>query len=857
MARLKTRLLAGVAGGKTRSIDLKKIGHGARTLDVVPQSYDATAHTVDLILSEGAAVERWYGTEKLSVDEAGVVISRLATSGIPFLDSHSTYGIRSVLGRIIDVSFAEGTILGRAKFAETESGKLAEGMVARGEIKGVSIGYDVLDWEIRDAAGEVVDPSKQILDFDGGLTFTAVRWELLEVSLVCIPADPAAMVRSHERPAEGDLRATPMGRGASEITVANGDASITYRYGHAAPRERALPVTTEGQSPMSTPKPKPNASRLQRAKGAVSRLGREGRGAARGVEPTVDDDGYYVDADGVYCDAEGKTVDEPIKAAQRDAPDVDEDGYYVDADGQYCDADGEAVDEPVKAAEPNTPAVDDEGFYVDADGQYCDAEGEAVDEPVKAARDGEADDGADDGRAAPRPRTRTGRPGARTLTQAQAAELSRIGEEARAQGVVLNITSAIERGLSAAALRKIAFDKLAERSRENQVRGTTGNHSRIEVKRDEVVGRRSAMELALTMRVLASRGGDAIDYKPKRKADQRWVDQHAQRAEGFLDKGFVEIAAECIGHRGNIRTARQAVDVLERAFQSTSDFPAIFQNVLNKVLLARYELAEPTYKEISIERPFKDFRPHPMVRAGDFPMLQPVSQAGELAAGRSGDTGESITLVPYGVVFPITRQMIVNDELGAIDQILGSSGDATRLFENTTFFAMFNANQVLMQDGNPVFSAAHKNQAGAGTQITPTAVGNGRAAMRSQKSISGYLLSVPPRIILTGPAQETAADQLVATIAPQLSSSVNPFSGKLKSVSDANITDNSWYLMADPNSLPCYVHGFLDGSTGPRVRTYEPFGTQGVQISLEHDFGCGAVDFRGAYRNGGAAPAAQ
>ena len=200
--------------------------------------------------------------------------------------------------------------------------------------------------------------------------------------------------------------------------------------------------------------------------------------------------------------------------------------------------------------------------------------------------------------------------------------------------------------------------------------------------------------------------------------------------------------------------------------------------------------------------------------------------------------------------------MIVNDELGAIDQILGSSGDAVRLFENTTFFAMFNANPVLAQDGTAVFSAGHKNLAPAGTAITPTAVGNGRASMRAMKSLSGYLLNVPPRIILTGPNQETAADQLVATISPQLSSSVNPFSGKLKSVSDANITDNSWNLLADPNQLPCYVHGFLDGSTGPRVRTFEPFGTQGVQISLEHDFGCGAIDYRGAYRNPGAAPAA-
>jgi hypothetical protein len=36
------------------------------------------------------------------------------------------------------------------------------------------------------------------------------------------------------------------------------------------------------------------------------------------------------------------------------------------------------------------------------------------------------------------------------------------------------------------------------------------------------------------------------------------------------------------------------------------------------------------------------------------------------------------------------------------------------------------------------------------------------------------------------------------------------------------------------------------------MRIDEPFGMQGLKVSLEHDFGCGAVDYRGAWRNSGA-----
>jgi hypothetical protein len=42
---------------------------------------------------------------------------------------------------------------------------------------------------------------------------------------------------------------------------------------------------------------------------------------------------------------------------------------------------------------------------------------------------------------------------------------------------------------------------------------------------------------------------------------------------------------------------------------------------------------------------------------------------------------------------------------------------------------------------------------------------------------------------------------------------------------------------ADPARVPCFVYGFLNGSNGPRTRTFEPFGVQGIKISLEHDFG--------------------
>jgi phage head maturation protease len=118
----------------------------------------------------------------------------LQEGGIPLLDHHSQAGINSMLGRLTDAWIERGALIGRFKFNATLEGKKAEGMVARGEITGISAGYRVDEWLITDQDGDVVDERNTRWDDD--LTFTATRWQLFEASLVSVPADGAAMIRS-------------------------------------------------------------------------------------------------------------------------------------------------------------------------------------------------------------------------------------------------------------------------------------------------------------------------------------------------------------------------------------------------------------------------------------------------------------------------------------------------------------------------------------------------------------------------------------------------------------------------------------------------------------------------------------
>jgi hypothetical protein len=49
-----------------------------------------------------------------------------------------------------------------------------------------------------------------------------------------------------------------------------------------------------------------------------------------------------------------------------------------------------------------------------------------------------------------------------------------------------------------------------------------------------------------------------------------------------------------------------------------------------------------------------------------------------------------------------------------------------------------------------------------------------------------------------------------------------------------------------------FAYGYLRGAAGPRVTTDTPFDSQGVWFKVESDFGCGATDFRGGWKNPGA-----
>jgi hypothetical protein len=79
---------------------------------------------------------------------------------------------RRVLRSNCSVGLPCGTHCG----ADTPEGRRAEGQAARAEIRGVSAGYRVNSWVVRNSDGKIIDLDKQRLNSDEEYNFEASRW---------------------------------------------------------------------------------------------------------------------------------------------------------------------------------------------------------------------------------------------------------------------------------------------------------------------------------------------------------------------------------------------------------------------------------------------------------------------------------------------------------------------------------------------------------------------------------------------------------------------------------------------------------------------------------------------------------
>lgn len=350
---------------------------------------------------------------------------------------------------------------------------------------------------------------------------------------------------------------------------------------------------------------------------------------------------------------------------------------------------------------------------------------------------------------------------------------------------------------------------------------------------------------------------DAMAEAIARRGMHGYVPTTGRHAE-FLDMRPTQMAAELLRLRGDPAPSRDPLVIVERALTTSSDFPAVLSAAANKMLLAGYGPARPTYREVFRRRDFRDFRPHRYLRAGDFPSLVALQEGGEIQVGTLSESQEVALLSTFARRIRVTRQMLVNDDIGAFTDFAAMIGRRIADFENATAYALLNTangdGPILATGNAAVFGtgAARANKASAGSALDLASLAAGRAAIMRQRSLDGLPIVIGDRMrLLVGPNLELPARQLTVAVEADQVTRENVFAGMIDPIVEPMIPANRWYLLANAETAPVYVYGFLDGAAAPQVSTGPIQGVDAVEISVVFDFGVGAVDWRGGWFNPG------
>jgi hypothetical protein len=310
--------------------------------------------------------------------------------------------------------------------------------------------------------------------------------------------------------------------------------------------------------------------------------------------------------------------------------------------------------------------------------------------------------------------------------------------------------------------------------------------------------------------------------------------------------------------RESLRVAGQPVggDVMQMVGRAltTSDFPILLGNTANLSLLAGWEGAMETWEQWCGIGSLSDFNIHTLARAGETDDLDEVGEDDEYKYGKLAETSEQVKLTTFGKLNKISRQAIINDDLGAITDAFIRRGEAAARKVGDLPYAVLVAN-ANMGDGVALFHATHANLAVAAA-ITVDTLALAEDFMVSQKDVSGKSrLNIRPQFLLAPSNKRILATQVIngAVVGTQAAPGViNPYQGQIAVIGESRLKDDSataWYL-AGPKGKTVVVY-FLNGNRTPYLETREGWTTDGVEFKTRIDAAAKAVDFRGLVKNPG------
>lgn len=320
-----------------------------------------------------------------------------------------------------------------------------------------------------------------------------------------------------------------------------------------------------------------------------------------------------------------------------------------------------------------------------------------------------------------------------------------------------------------------------------------------------------------------------------------------------------------------------------RETHSTSDFPLLMGDTLDRTLLGRYKAVPKIWPQLARRKNARDFRIAKDFfldgANGELPLVKELAPYPEtsLTEGKY-----EFQVYKRGKRLPLSMETLINDDLGAFTDIAQIFGEAaartedrivTRLYAgNLTFFSNGNGNLINVANG-----AAINNPA-----LTTNALADAFRVTAQAVDAQGEPIIIDGFTLVVGPALEGVANNIMNTQqyrTKELGGSTNTelevgnwVKGRIKAVvvdhyipiMDPTFAATGWYLFADPTAGRSAIRaGYLAGHEGPEILMKSPnaimlggglvdalsgdFDNDSIDYKVRHFFGASLMDAKLAY----------
>lgn len=333
------------------------------------------------------------------------------------------------------------------------------------------------------------------------------------------------------------------------------------------------------------------------------------------------------------------------------------------------------------------------------------------------------------------------------------------------------------------------------------------------------------------------------------------------------------LAAQANGYTGMPWVDGGTLRPIMQAAFTTHNITDLLTRTGNKVLSDGFALAPTTWREVCSTKPVKDFKATRVFRMTDSLEYKEIGPGGQFHHGALGQESYDIQAKTYGRMLALTRTDIINDDLGAFDDLRRRLG----IYAGVTINKLVWTAWLTQANAGTFWTAARGNyQSGAATTLSEAGINTAVALFRQQRMPApggadatdeqGLLNLYPTKVICPPDLEATARKFYVSTEMRDTTSSTkypttNVWFNQFRPVIVPELSDSSytgysatgWWLACEPGMLATFNVCFLNGVEQPIVESTDAdFETLGIRFRAYTDFGVDDAEYRASLHSAGA-----